>query len=94
MLAADCQTSNPYHIVLIIAMILMNGATIDLVTTFSSKDPKVRNGRGAFWPLSPLTWAFAMAYRKITGVAAPIWMPWTVAFVICATAMLVAHFLR
>jgi hypothetical protein len=93
MLAAECQSSNPYHVAIIIAMILMNGATIDLITSRSSKEPEVQNGRRAFWALSPLPWAFATAYRKIRGVAAPVPLPWAIGYAICAAAMLAAHFL-
>lgn len=93
MIAAACQTSNPYHVARVVVMIMMLYTTVDLITTFSSEDPKRRNGRGVWWVLSPLPWAFAMAFRKIKGVAAPVWMPWTVALVIYAAAMLVAHIL-
>jgi len=93
MLAAVCQTSNPYHVLLMIALIMMFSTIVDLMTTTRSTDPKVRNGRVAFCLMSPVPWAFAMAYRKIKGVATPVWMPWTVAFVIYAIAMLVAYLL-
>jgi len=93
MLAAECQSSNPYHVVMIIAMILMYGATVDLLTTSSSNGPKDRNGRRAFWALSPLPWAIAKAYRKIRGAPAPFWMPWAITFTLCAAVMLAAHLL-
>ena len=65
MLAAVCQTSNPYHVLLMIALIMMFSTIVDLMTTTRSTDPKVRNGRVAFCLMSPVPWAFAMAYRKI-----------------------------
>jgi hypothetical protein len=93
MIAAACQTSNPYHVLLMIALIMMFSTIIDLMTATRSTDPKVRDGRVAFCVMSPLPWAFAMVFRKIKGVAAPVWMPWTVALVIYAAVILMAHIL-